>query len=92
MKDFAKWIEECQFMDFPLSNKKYTWKRRTSMRRIDKIIGDLDWLVKFPELVLTCLHRHTSEHHALLLSDNKQNSVLIPSFQFSGCLAKTTHF
>lgn len=61
-------------MDFPLSGRRYTWKRGNSRSKLDRYLGSHEWLTRFSELSVTWHYTNISDHIGVLLRLNaKQN-------------------
>lgn len=48
MREFRRWIDDCNLLDIPLKTKNYTWRRGKSMSKLDRFLCDREWLLKFP--------------------------------------------
>ena len=48
--------------DLDLYGKKFTWSRGNSSNKIDQMLVDGDWLMKFPNLMLKALSSKLFDH------------------------------
>lgn len=44
MQIFGDWIDNIRLIDLPLHGRKFTWKRGSSMSRIDRCMCDSYWM------------------------------------------------
>lgn len=66
MRDLKHWVESLRIVDFPLNERKYTWKRGTSRNKIDRIMCDPIWLVEYPTIHLKGVSNMLPDHIALI--------------------------
>ena len=52
MEDLGDWIQQMNVIYLPLIARKYTRVKSNSCSRLDRIIVDYEWTMRFPELKL----------------------------------------
>ncbi|XP_015959652.1 uncharacterized protein LOC107483543 [Arachis duranensis] len=60
-----------KLMDLPLTDKKYTWFRGRSCSRIDRVLVNIEWTEKFPDIRLKGGPRGLSNHCSLILEGTR---------------------
>lgn len=68
MNRFRDWVKDNNLIDIPLNGRKFTWKRGNSKSKLDRILCDHNWFIKFPNLTLKASHTHVSDHVSLILN------------------------
>ncbi|XP_015961390.1 uncharacterized protein LOC107485378 [Arachis duranensis] len=51
-EEFKTWVQDMQLVDLPLTNRKFTWFRSQSCSRIDRVLVNIEWVEKFPDIRL----------------------------------------
>ena len=67
MEEFKNWVANMCLSDLHLHGRKFTWSRGNWSSRIDRMLVDADWVMKFPGLKLKALPSKLSDHTPLLL-------------------------
>lgn len=70
---FSSMIASCKLVDLGVVGNKFTWFRKQKNRlihskRLDRGLGNVDWRLVFPDVVVQTLHRVHSDHCLLLVS------------------------
>lgn len=52
MCDFKDWVVVVNILELFLSDRKYIWRRKNFMSRIDRVFVDLEWFNFFLDLIL----------------------------------------
>ena len=73
MEEFKNWAMEMGLSNIQLLGRKYRWARGNSSSRIDRMLVEANWWVKFPELKLLAISSKLSDHTRLVLDLNKIN-------------------
>ena len=72
VKEFVDWVQQMNVTNLPLIDRKYyTWSRGDSHSRIDQMLIDPKWSLKFPYLKLSGLKRSILDNAPLLLKEGK---------------------
>ncbi|XP_016192408.1 uncharacterized protein LOC107633281 [Arachis ipaensis] len=58
-------------MDLPLTDRKYTWFRRRSCSQIDRVLVNVEWTERFPDIRLKGGPRGLSDHCPLILKGTR---------------------
>lgn len=64
-RDFVNFVEEIALNDIGFWGPRFTWHRKNSQSRIDRILGSNDWLSAFPNVSITHLPWYKSDHRPL---------------------------
>ncbi|XP_016195858.1 uncharacterized protein LOC107636900 [Arachis ipaensis] len=70
-EDFKAWIQDMELVDFPLTDRMFTWFRGRSCSRIDRAMFSLEWLEEFLETRVRGGPRGLSDHCPIIVEDNK---------------------
>ncbi|XP_057747648.1 uncharacterized protein LOC130966843 [Arachis stenosperma] len=70
-EEFKSWVQDMQLVDFPLTDRKFTWFRGKSCSRIDRVLVNIEWVEQFPDLRLRGGPRGLSDHCLLIVEDTK---------------------
>lgn len=52
MRTFREWVNKHALVDLPLSDRHFTWSRGNSRSKIDKVLCQPEWIVKFSSILL----------------------------------------
>ncbi|XP_016178468.1 uncharacterized protein LOC107620885 [Arachis ipaensis] len=69
--DFKSWVYDMQLMDLPLTDRKYTWFRGRSCSRIDRVLVNVEWAEKFPDIRIKGGPRGLSDHYPLIVEGTR---------------------
>ncbi|WCJ40290.1 DNAse I-like superfamily protein [Euphorbia peplus] len=65
--NFQEFMSSMSLHDFGFTGPRFTWKRGLLLERLDRVVGNSDWLQKFPRTVVNHLPRIKSDHRPLLI-------------------------
>lgn len=74
MRKFKEWIECLHLVDLPLNGRRYTWRRGNSRSKLDRFLGNSEWLSKISELRVTGHYTEVSDHVCMSLRLNAQKN------------------
>lgn len=66
-------MNDMNLVDFPIVSRKFTWRRGKPCSRLDKVLINPIWNVKYPNLHLRYLKCSKSDHIPLLLDSKDVN-------------------
>lgn len=74
MKSFAEMIRKCDLHDLGFSGPKFTWSNMRSgaanvQERLDRALGNHQWIIRFLECRVTHLPQSRSDHHPIMVHD-----------------------
>ncbi|KAL4330288.1 hypothetical protein AHAS_Ahas13G0385100 [Arachis hypogaea] len=70
-EEFKGWVNDMQLINLPLTDRKYTWFRGRSCSRIDRVLVNIEWIEKFPDIQLKGGPRGLSDHCPLILEGTR---------------------
>ncbi|XP_016207070.1 uncharacterized protein LOC107647514 [Arachis ipaensis] len=70
-EEFKRWVHDMQLMDLPLTDRQYTWFRGRSCSRIDRVLVNVEWTEKFPDIRLKGGPRGLSDHCPLIVEGTR---------------------
>ncbi|CAJ2630361.1 unnamed protein product [Trifolium pratense] len=71
--NFNDWINDCRLMDVNTAGTKFTWRgprwngRDRVFKRLDRILCNVNWRLRFHEGVAKVLPRVQSDHHPIIV-------------------------
>ncbi|XP_057746860.1 uncharacterized protein LOC130966112 [Arachis stenosperma] len=68
-EEFKEWVQDMQLIDLPLSDRKFTWFRGQSCSRINRVLINIKWAEKVPDIRLKGGPRGLSDHCPLIVED-----------------------
>ncbi|KAK4384299.1 hypothetical protein Sango_3074900 [Sesamum angolense] len=96
MAEFLECITESELTHLPFTGANFTWHNcsdgeRSLWKRLDRMLVNEAWLVKWPQSKYICTHPRTSDHSPLILQDqdSRQNSSI---FRIENYMAKMVGF
>ncbi|KAK4382268.1 hypothetical protein Sango_2888600 [Sesamum angolense] len=96
MAEFLECITESELTHLPFTGANFTWHNcsdgeRSLWKRLDRMLVNEVWLVKWPQSKYISTHSRTSDHSPLILQgqDSRQNSSM---FRFENYMAKMVGF
>ncbi|XP_057760162.1 uncharacterized protein LOC130980508 [Arachis stenosperma] len=66
-EEFRDWVHDMQLVDLPLNDRKFTWFRGRSCSRIDRVLVNIEWFEKFPNIRIKGGPRGLSDHWPLIV-------------------------
>ena len=72
MEEFRRWAGDMCLSDLDLHGRKFTWSRGRSSSRIDRMLVEAEWVMKFPDMKLKALPSKLSDHSPLFLEISSQ--------------------
>ncbi|KAL4373878.1 hypothetical protein AHAS_Ahas05G0125800 [Arachis hypogaea] len=66
-EEFRNWVHDMQLVDLPLNDRKFTWLRGCSCNRIDRVLLNIEWFEKFPNIRIKGGPRGLSDHCPLIV-------------------------
>ena len=67
IEEIKNWVMEMGAYDLPLCGRKSTWGHGRSRSILDRMMVDLEWNMKFLDMLLKALPSLVSNHTSLLL-------------------------
>ena len=64
---FSSWFHANKMVDLPFSGPRFTWVRGSLSKRLDRALGNKDWILKFDNYSVTNLPRVDSDHRPVLV-------------------------
>lgn len=80
--EFLQMCDTCELLDIPTKGLSFTWSSRRTEVRLDRAIGNLDWIEAWPSLECCTLTKATSDHCPILLSCSWLSLVAKLPFRF----------
>lgn len=65
---FQVTMERCNLIDLGFNGDPFTWARGATRKRLDRVVCNLDWRLRFNETVIYHLPKLKSDHSPLLSS------------------------
>ncbi|XP_058756860.1 uncharacterized protein LOC131630081 [Vicia villosa] len=94
--DLRQMMDDCGLAEMDSEGEFYTWFNKHSddpiYSRIDRIIGNIEWMQKHSSSKLTVLAPNVSDHGCLYLKDNNHTPLQRYQFKFSNCLTNMEGF
>lgn len=80
MEDFQRALEDCRLHDLGFKGPKYTWSngrhgRDYTLERLNKVVANVEWSAIWSDAGLDVLACHSSDHHPLRLTMNKNGAT-----------------
>ncbi|XP_074317080.1 uncharacterized protein LOC141653264 [Silene latifolia] len=90
-------LHECGLMDIPSTGAYYTWNNKQPpdtrvYSRLDKFLGNHDWLVAFPEFMANFLHEGHFDHSPCLVSKGAKVGNQNRPFKYFNMWSSATGF
>lgn len=79
---FAKWVQECQLIDFGSKCPRFTWRGDVRngygrvYERLDRCFGNAQWRQSYQDANVMVLPRVKSDHHPILVELEGQRGRL----------------
>ena len=75
-------------VDLPFSGPRFTWVRGSLSKRLDRVLSNKDWILKFDNYSVTNLPRVDSDHRPVLVrfERNGRRNGEYKAFPVSSCL------
>ncbi|XP_057730285.1 uncharacterized protein LOC130945591 [Arachis stenosperma] len=70
-EEFKGWVHDMQLLDLPLTDRKFTWFRGRSCNRIDRVLVNIEWVEKYPDIRLRGGPRGLSDYYPLILEESR---------------------
>ncbi|KAH9699193.1 putative ribonuclease H protein [Citrus sinensis] len=64
---FNSWFHANKMVDLPFSGPRFTWVRGSLSKRLDRVLSNKDWILKFDNYSVTNLPRVDSDHRPILV-------------------------
>jgi hypothetical protein len=94
--DMRNMMEICEIDEMDSVGDYFTWTNKhtvgTIYSRIDRILGNLDWMQYHSNFILTLLPPNVSDHCILHLKEQGQRQFSQVQFKFSNCITKLNGF
>lgn len=71
MIDFQGFVNDCDLIDTGYQGSPFTWKAGSLMQRLDRLVVNLQWRIRFDEAVVFHLPHYKSDHRPLLIKIKK---------------------
>ncbi|KAL8091848.1 uncharacterized protein LOC141690658 [Apium graveolens] len=96
MQNFQKCVNDCELQHLPTIGPLFTWynKRPNDVieKRLDRMLGNGDWISSFTEGFVKVLPRRIMDHSPLLYSVPMQLQKIHKSFQFFNFMCEHENF
>ncbi|KAK9941651.1 hypothetical protein M0R45_007351 [Rubus argutus] len=80
--DFQRMCTACNLLDLETKGLSYTWTNRRTNVRLDRALGNLDWIGTWNVFECRTLTRAFSNHCPLLITFSKLTTSIRPHFRF----------
>lgn len=72
-RPFTNWISEAGLLDLGFTGPTFTWTNKQSLHmniaeRLDRVLGNEDWNMLFPQAKVSHLPRYNSDHSPIMLN------------------------
>jgi hypothetical protein len=94
MGKFRAALDECELLEIPLQNIKFTWSSKRecpTLVKLDRVFCNAQWDVLFPNFALNALSTGGSDHCSILLH-HQQSTVKGADFRFENLWTKINGF
>ncbi|KAL0290491.1 UNVERIFIED_CONTAM: hypothetical protein Scaly_2669000 [Sesamum calycinum] len=96
MNDFNDCIIQTGLISLPMQGERFSWHNcstdgRSLWKRLDRMLVNVAWMERWPNLFYTCLTPHTSDHSPLVLKADSRD-VQVSMFRFDNYLALSSGF
>ncbi|XP_015935063.1 uncharacterized protein LOC107461112 [Arachis duranensis] len=81
-EEFKGWVHDIQLLDLPLTDRKFTWFRGRSCSWIDRVLVNIEWVEKYPDIRLRGGPRGLSDHYPLILEESQLKALTVPLRQW----------
>ncbi|CAJ2652742.1 unnamed protein product [Trifolium pratense] len=78
---FNNWINDCNLLEVTTSGTRFTWRgpkwngRDRVFKKLDRILCNVDWRLKYPEGFAKVLPRVQSDHHPIIVLLQGENNT-----------------
>jgi len=69
---FQEMISETELIDAGFQGPTYTWKRGNSLKRLDRVLINLAWRIRFQNALVLHLPFFKYDHRAILIKNDAQ--------------------
>ena len=77
MREMQNLILDLQLVDMDVG-QKYTWLRKNAASRLDRVLVDQEWVLRWPALRGYCKGRAFSDHYPIVISSFEENNHIVP--------------
>ncbi|KAI9116206.1 hypothetical protein K1719_013136 [Acacia pycnantha] len=76
-RELVSWVDMHEMRDVGFAGPEFTWKRGTSEARLDRMLANDQWFLKYPNASVTHLPFFKSDHRPLLIRLDKDRSKVV---------------
>lgn len=73
-QDFQNMIQGCELIDAGFQGSPFTWRKGYLHQRLDRVLINMQWRLRFPQASVLYLPYFKSAHRAILVKMNNQRS------------------
>ncbi|KAL6220498.1 hypothetical protein ACLB2K_008254 [Fragaria x ananassa] len=81
-REFQQMCTSCDLIDIPTKGLAFTWTNQRVEERLDRALGNQEWLDSWVTMDCCTLTRATSDHCPILLTCSRIQQVFRPPFRF----------
>lgn len=71
--DFRRMLHDCNLIDSGFQGSPYTWRSGNLFQRLDRILINMQWRLRFPQAAVFHLPYFKSDHRAVLMQMERNN-------------------
>ncbi|XP_062028750.1 uncharacterized protein LOC133744700 [Rosa rugosa] len=90
--DFSQMCSDCELLDIPTKGLTYTWSKGNIEVRLDRALGNMEWMNSWGSMDCCTLTKATSDHCPILVSCSKLDAIPRPPFKFQSLWLLTPDF
>ncbi|XP_019236699.1 PREDICTED: uncharacterized protein LOC109216932 [Nicotiana attenuata] len=90
--DFKEFIQDCNMAELRSVGAQFTWSNNTVSSRIDRGVGNAEWMLAYPLLHIVIMAPYFSDHAPLAIVLTEQQSKRYRPFRFFNFIAEHAKF
>ncbi|XP_061993341.1 uncharacterized protein LOC133711201 [Rosa rugosa] len=90
--EFSQMCSDCELLDIPTKGLAYTWSNGHTEVKLDRALGNMEWMTSWNSMDCCTLTKATSDHCPILVSCSKLDAISRPHFKFQSLWLQTPDF